>query len=91
MLLCSVYKGTKFDEMYLYVDKKEGLSKVPEVLLSRFGDAKQVMSLVLTPERALARVDIHTVISSIQDKGFYLQMPASKEAYMLDLLPDYKT
>lgn len=91
MLLCSVYKGSTFDEMYLYVKKADGLDKVPEVLLSRFGDTKEVMSLLLTAERPLARVDVETVIEAIEAKGFFLQMPASKEAYVLDLLPDYKT
>ena len=90
MLLCIIYKGSKFDEMYLYVDKKDGVSKVPEVLLSHFGELKEVMQLVLTPERTLARVDVSAVIQSIDQNGFFLQMPSSKEAYMLGLLPDYK-
>ncbi len=90
MLLCTVYKGSKFEEMYLYVEKQEGLGKVPEVLLSRFGDLKEVMHLVLTPERTLARVEVGSVIESIKENGFFLQMPPSREAYVLGLLPDYK-
>jgi len=90
MLLCNVYRGSKFEEMYLYVEKKDELAKVPEVLLERFGETRKVMTLVLSVERKLARVDVRTVMDSIKDNGFFLQMPPSKEAYMLGLLPDYK-
>ena len=76
--------------MYLYVEKREGLSKIPKALLLRFGQPKQVMSLMLRPEQMLARVDINTVINAINEFGFFLQMPSSKETYMLDFLPDYK-
>ena len=88
-LLCSIYKTTKKDEMYLYVDKKDKFQKVPEALLSHFGQAVHFGDLLLRPEKKLARVDVNEVMTQIQEKGYFLQMPPAKEDYLLDLLqPD---
>jgi len=48
---------------------------VPDALLARFGELAPVMTVLLTPERKLARADVAVVLASIQDQGFYLQMP----------------
>nr|WP_210396090.1 YcgL domain-containing protein [Motiliproteus sediminis] len=84
-MICSVYKSTRKDEMYLYVDKREELQRVPEPLLEMFGAAKQAMTLLITPEKKLARADAQEVLAQIRDKGYYLQMPPAKEEYLLDL------
>jgi uncharacterized protein YcgL (UPF0745 family) len=81
-LVCQIYRGSRREEMYLYVDKSRGLEDVPEDLLSRIGELTPVMSLLLTPERSLARADVTLVLASIQDQGYYLQMPPT----MADLL-----
>ncbi|MCP4596591.1 YcgL domain-containing protein [Neptuniibacter sp.] len=88
MIICSVYLSLRKDEMYLYVDKRDQLNKVPEALMEMFGAAKHVMDIPLTADRKLARVDTEKVISEIQEKGFYLQMPPPKDDYMLDLHKD---
>jgi len=77
-VLCDIYKGNKKDEMYLYVNKSGGLEKVPEGLLSSFGELTPVTTLVLSETRKLARADIHRVLEELRDKGFYLQMPPPK-------------
>ena len=41
-ILCDIYKGDKKEEMYLYVPKDGGPSKVPEELLTSFGELKLV-------------------------------------------------
>ncbi len=74
-LLCQVFRSSKKQEMYLYVDKSCGVEGVPDELLARFGELTPVMTLYLTPERKLARADTAVVLASIQDQGFYLQMP----------------
>ncbi|PTQ88451.1 YcgL domain-containing protein [Agitococcus lubricus] len=83
--VCNIYKSLKKDEMYLYVRKAEGFSRVPPVLLSMFGTPKLFGTLLLTPEKKLARADVALVLSDIAEKGFYLQMPPPREDYMLDL------
>jgi len=73
-LLCEVFRSSRKQEMYLYVDKARGLQAVPDKLLGQFGKPTSVMVLLLTPQIKLARADAATVISSIEAQGFYLQM-----------------
>jgi uncharacterized protein YcgL (UPF0745 family) len=64
--------------MYLYVDKKEGIERVPEALLSQFGTPEEAFTLLLTTQRKLARADSREVLLAITEQGFYLQMPPSE-------------
>ncbi|MEH6469863.1 MAG: YcgL domain-containing protein [Halopseudomonas sp.] len=84
-MICSIYKSSKKAEMYLYVEKREGLKRVPEALVEMFGIPKDAMTLLITPAKKLARADVDKVMAEIRAKGFYLQMPPAKESYMLDL------
>jgi uncharacterized protein YcgL (UPF0745 family) len=77
MLLCQVYKSSRKEEMYLYVEKVQGLEKVPAPLLQQFGEPQPVMLLKLEPGRKLARADIQLVLEAIDEQGYYLQMPPS--------------
>lgn len=87
--ICSIYKSPKKDEMYLYVRKVEGFSRVPDALMTMFGAPKLFGTLLLTPEKKLARAEAQAVLLNIEEKGFYLQMPPQREDYMLDLFrPD---
>ena len=85
LLIASVYRSPKKEGMYLYVEKSQGLNKVPETLLKVFGDPEHAMTLALKPERKLAQVDVGEVIKQIEEQGFFLQMPPGKEDYLLDL------
>ncbi len=76
-LISSVYRSPRKEGMYLYVDKKENLERVPETLLKQFGQPEFSMTLLLTPERKLARAKAGEVIDAIKAEGFYLQMPPS--------------
>lgn len=77
-----VFRSSREEEMYLYVDKKEGLSRVPPELLEKFGRAELALSLVLEPTRKLARADAARVLEDIQNRGFYLQLPPRPEQEM---------
>ena len=74
-MLCQIYKSTRKQEMYLYVDKARGLESVPESLLTRFGEPEKVMLINLTPQQKLARADAVEVLARIEEEGYYLQMP----------------
>jgi uncharacterized protein YcgL (UPF0745 family) len=76
--LCQVYKSPRREEMYLYVDRGRGLADVPEQLLAQFGEPQPLMTLLLTPERKLARADAGGVLRRIAEQGFYLQMPPAR-------------
>ena len=77
MINCDIFKGSKRNEMYLYVPKDIGLKKVPDTLLVSFGELELVVSLTITATQKLARVDAVKVISALQDQGYFLQMPPS--------------
>lgn len=73
--LCQIFRSPRREEMYLYVDKARGLDDVPEALLRQFGEPEAVMTLLISPERRLARADSTEVLTQIENQGFYLQMP----------------
>jgi uncharacterized protein YcgL (UPF0745 family) len=64
--------------MYLFVSRSDGLARVPEPLLKRFGEPREVMTVLLDGRRKLARADADEVRQSIEEQGFYLQMPPGK-------------
>ena len=82
-LICSVYKSVEMDYMYLYVDKQEGLRRVPEALLNTFGKPVHALTFMLEPGRRLAREDADQVLENIRNHGYHLQFPPVPE----DLLP----
>ncbi|ARN75882.1 YcgL domain-containing protein [Oceanicoccus sagamiensis] len=83
--ICTIYRSSKHEGMYLYVDKQDDLQRVPAALLKRFGKPEQAMTLVLTPERVLARVDIEKVLTGLEEQGFFLQMPPQPDKEMQKL------
>ena len=84
-LVCSIYRSSKKDGMYLFVDKQEDIARVPAELLELFGKPTGAMTLLLTPEKKLARADAKKVMEQIQNHGFYLQMPPQDESYMREI------
>ena len=74
-LLCTIYKGSGENELYLYVVRGDDLSGIPEELLSRMGELKEVMSLDLSAKKKLARVKVQTVLEEIENNGYFLQLP----------------
>lgn len=85
--ICSIYRSTRKNEMYLYVLKSDELSRVPEPLLAAFGPPTLAFSMVLTPERTLAREDIHKVLENLETQGYHLQMPPPEDDY-IEHLPE---
>jgi hypothetical protein len=76
---CAVYKSQKKDETYVFIPTTTPLSNLPDVLLKVLGQADLVMTLTLTPEKKMARGTAEVVIKSIQEQGFYLQMPINPQ------------
>ena len=89
MIMCSVFKSSKMEGMYLYVPKTTSKNTmfdgVPELLLERFGAPRHAMDLLLRKDKPLVAADVEKVMSELVSKGFYLQLPPKKENYMLDL------
>jgi uncharacterized protein YcgL (UPF0745 family) len=76
---CWIYKGSRRAETYLYLREEGGTSSVPDALIEAMGELELVMELSLSPERELARASAQKVIGELQRRGYYLQMPPSKE------------
>lgn len=76
---CFIYKSLKKEYLYLYVSKQDDFSQLPQALLDSFGAMAFVMSLELSPEKKLAREDSVKVIASLKEKGFFVQLPPSKD------------
>jgi len=77
--ICAVFRSRRNPDTYLYVDHHEGLSRVPEALQRELGGTERAMTLVLTPERRLARTSAAEVLRAIREQGYYLQMPPLPE------------
>ena len=80
MRVIEIFKGHKKEEMYLYVEQKNGLKSVPDDFLATFGQTESVMVLLLTKDKKLARVTASDVLAAIEDQGYFLQMPPPPEA-----------
>ena len=52
---------------------------MPEELLKMFGKPQQAMVLLLTPDKKLAHANVEKVAQSLDEKGFYLQLPPRGE------------
>lgn len=76
---CSIYKGRSAPDTYLYVPARDDFEAVPEAVLARFGPLEHVMDLVLTPDRALARVSAKTLMQGLLRNGCYVQLPPRDE------------
>ena len=70
-----IYKGKRREEAYLYLPAADCFDDVPEDLLNAMGELSLVLELDLSSERTLARANSREVLSSIESRGFYLQMP----------------
>ena len=78
--ICAVYRSRRNPDTYVYVSHAEGLSRVPEALQRELGGTERAMTLVLTPERRLARTDGAEVMRAIREQGYYLQLPPLPES-----------
>ncbi len=72
---CSIYKGRKAPDTYVYLPRRGDFSGLPSSLLAALGEPIHVMDLVLTPARKLARVEVLDVMRGLLVNGCYVQLP----------------
>jgi uncharacterized protein YcgL (UPF0745 family) len=77
---CWIYGSERHEGMYLYLGGDAAFDPVPRELRERFGSPRFVMTLELSAERPLARVDSAEVLRQLGENGYYLQMPPSETA-----------
>jgi len=73
--LCTIYKGDKEPELYIYVPREAGKDNIPEELSQRMGEVREVMTISIHAERKLARAKAVNVLASIDEIGYYVQLP----------------
>ncbi|MFH8134716.1 YcgL domain-containing protein [Pantoea osteomyelitidis] len=81
-MFCVIYRSPLRDQTYLYVEKKDDFSRVPEELLKGFGKPQLAMVLSLTQREKLAGADINKVKQALSETGFYLQLPPPPESLL---------
>lgn len=73
--ICSIYRCSKKEGMYIYLDKEAGLESIPDALVKQLGETELAMTLLITEDKKLARGNAVEVLAAIKEQGFYLQMP----------------
>lgn len=72
---CNVYRCVKKEGMYVYMATQDPLDSLPDALKQRTGRMELVMTVLITPDKKLARATAADVLIAIENQGFYLQMP----------------
>ncbi|BBG58817.1 YcgL domain [Providencia rustigianii] len=85
-MICAIYRSSNRDQTYLYVEKKDDFSRVPEELLKQFGKPQFSMLIALDKREKLANADIERVKADLKEVGYYLQFPPPVE----NLLSEYR-
>ncbi|KPH62425.1 hypothetical protein AMS58_04000 [Pseudoalteromonas porphyrae] len=84
-MLTAVYKSKKKADTFLYVEKRDDFSKVPEPLMAMFGQPHYVMIINLAKREHLGGADLNLVKEALSDKGFYLQLPPPEANLLAEL------
>ena len=77
---CVVYKGRRKADTYLYIERADDFSRVPDSLLRLLGELEQVIHLTLDEGKPLANANVIEVMQLLESQGYYLQMPPEKLA-----------
>ncbi|MGK3142002.1 YcgL domain-containing protein [Pantoea sp. C2G6] len=81
-MFCVIYRSPLRDQTYLYVEKKDDFSRVPDELLKGFGKPQLAMVLNLAGRDRLANADISKVKQGLSEQGYYLQLPPPIESLL---------
>lgn len=89
-MICAIYRSTKRDQTYLYIEKKDDFSRILDELLQSFGEPQFAMLLNLADRQRLAHADIEKVKKALVEQGFYLQVPPPVESMLNTYLDELK-
>jgi uncharacterized protein YcgL (UPF0745 family) len=74
-----IYRSNRQPGTYLYLPEKDDFELLPESLCILLGQLDFSFEFDLTTNHRLMQADAETVLKSIYDKGYFLQLsPASK-------------
>ncbi len=78
-MICAIYRSPKKEGMYVYIEKKDDFSSLPDELLKSFGQPQFAMLFNLKGEKQLKTAPNNEVLNTIKEQGFYLQVPPLPE------------
>lgn len=78
-MFCVIYRSPRREQTYLYVEKKDDFSRVPEALMQGFGKPQLAMLLPLDGRKKLVNADLEKVKDALKTQGYYLQLPPPPE------------
>ena len=84
-MLTAVYKSKKKADTFLFIEKRDDFSKVPEPLMAMFGQPQYVMIINLAKRTQLGVADLDILKQSLSDQGYYLQIPPPEENLLSQL------
>ena len=70
-----IYRSSNRAETYVYLPKADEFTSLPKDLLKAMGRLELVMEIELYPGRKLARAKAEAVLTALEERGYYLQMP----------------
>ncbi len=72
---CQIFRSDRKSETYLYLSADSLFEDLPADLQDTFGEPVFVMTLELSSKSKLARVETHSVLESLNERGYFLQLP----------------
>ncbi|BAE74612.1 Protein YcgL [Sodalis glossinidius str. 'morsitans'] len=81
-MFCVIYRSSKQDQTYLFVERREDFYRVPADLMAHFGKPLFSMILPLDGSKKLASADTGKVKELFKEQGFYLQVPPPVESLL---------
>ncbi len=79
---CYIYRSTRKQGLYIYLDKIDDFSALPAALLKQTGKLELALELALTPDKKLHCEDAARVINNLSNQGYHVQMPQSVESLL---------
>lgn len=76
-MLTYIYRSEKKANCYLYLNAPAADFELPAPVIRVVGELVLVMELDLTADTKLALVDSEEVLASMNEQGFYIQMPSN--------------
>ncbi|STV34227.1 protein YcgL [Klebsiella pneumoniae] len=68
-MFCVIYRSTKREQTYLYVEKKDDFSRVPDELMRSFGTPQMAMLLPLDGRKKLVNADLEKSETGVKRTG----------------------
>lgn len=76
-MFCVIYRSSKRDQTYLYVEKKDDFSRVPEALMKGFGQPQLAMMLPLDGRKKLVNAELEKSKTGVKRAGLLFTIAAA--------------